>query len=104
MKKKYTRPKCEHNRQRSICKECGGVGICECNRVRSKCRECGGGSICEHNRYRYDCPDCDGKKICKSRYEPYNTGCRTFGKRNLKGFCSHCFVLISGGPQGFNSS
>ena len=49
---------CEHNRQRSRCKECGGSQICEHNRRRSQCKECGGGSICEHNRVRSKCKDC----------------------------------------------
>ena len=34
---------CEHGRQHSVCKECGGNGICEHGRVRSACKECGGG-------------------------------------------------------------
>ena len=41
---------CEHGRQRSHCKECGGASICEHGRRRSKCKECGGGAICEHGR------------------------------------------------------
>ena len=103
---------CEHNRIRSICKECrggcvcarnkirynckdcGGSNICEHGISRYQCKECGGSSICEHNKFRNCCPDCDGNAICKSRYEPYNTGCRTRGNRNLKGFCSHCFVNL----------
>ena len=35
---------CEHGRQRSVCKECGGNGICEHGRRSSQCKECGGGS------------------------------------------------------------
>ena len=38
--------KCEHNRQRNQCKECGGASICQHNRRRSRCKECGGSSIC----------------------------------------------------------
>ena len=34
---------CEHGRQHSVCKECGGNGICEHGQVRSACKECGGG-------------------------------------------------------------
>ena len=40
--------KCEHGRQRSRSKECGGSSICEHGRRRSACKECGGASICEH--------------------------------------------------------
>jgi hypothetical protein len=32
--RKYAR--CEHGRQRSRCRECGGGGICEHDRVRSQ--------------------------------------------------------------------
>jgi len=46
------RRKCEHNRQRNKCKDCGGASICEHNRIRSRCKDCGGASICEHNRIR----------------------------------------------------
>ena len=47
--------KCEHNRQKSVCKDCKGSGICEHNKVRSRCKECNGGSICEHNKRRSIC-------------------------------------------------
>ncbi len=43
------RLKCEHNRKRNTCKECGGASICEHDRIRSQCKECGGASICEHD-------------------------------------------------------
>ena len=33
---------CEHGRQRSQCKECGGASICEHGRRRSNCKECRG--------------------------------------------------------------
>ena len=32
------RKKCQHNRQRSACKDCGGASICEHNRERSACK------------------------------------------------------------------
>ena len=57
--------KCEHGRQRSRCKDCGGSGICEHGRVRSKCKDCGGSSICEHGRQRSTCKDCGGSGICE---------------------------------------
>lgn len=31
---------CEHNKQRSRCKECGGGSICEHGKRRSQCKEC----------------------------------------------------------------
>jgi hypothetical protein len=57
---------CEHNRERSKCKECGcGGSMCEHNRERSKCKECEGGSICEHNKRRSQCKECKGGSMCE---------------------------------------
>lgn len=52
------RNKCEHDRRRSKCKECGGASICEHNRQRSQCKNCGGGGICDHGRVRSHCKEC----------------------------------------------
>jgi hypothetical protein len=85
---------CQHNKKRSLCNDCGGGSICEHNKIRSVCKDCGGGSICEHNKRRSRCGICGGSQICKSRQEPYNTGCQTYGNRKLRGFCCHCFANI----------
>ena len=70
--KKYGRVKwmgttfsCEHGRQRSQCKECGGSKICEHGRRRSQCKECGGSQVCEHGRVRSQCKECGGSQICE---------------------------------------
>ena len=93
-------PKCPHNRQKSKCKDCGGIGIChhlrvrtkckECgyipklcphNRKKAECKECGGSSICSHNRRKSQCKECKGSSICshnriKSQcYECGGSGC-----------------------------
>jgi hypothetical protein len=57
--------KCEHNRIKSTCKDCGGASICEHNRIKSQCKDCGGASICEHNRIKSKCKECGGVSICK---------------------------------------
>ena len=41
---------CPHQRERSLCKECGGASICPHQRQRSRCKECGGAGICPHQR------------------------------------------------------
>jgi hypothetical protein len=46
------RAKCQHGRERSRCKECGGASICQHGRHRSGCKECGGAGICQHGRRR----------------------------------------------------
>ena len=56
--------KCEHNRYKSVCKDCGGNFICEHGRQKSSCKECGGASICEHNRRKSICKECKGSQIC----------------------------------------
>ena len=55
---------CEHDRQKSKCKECGGSSICPHGREKSICVECGGSSICPHARIRNICKDCKGSRIC----------------------------------------
>ena len=32
--------RCEHGREPSRCKDCGGSGLCEHGRVRSRCKDC----------------------------------------------------------------
>jgi len=54
----------EHQRQRSMCKECGGS--CRqssiCVHQRSLCKECGGSSICVHQRQRSRYKECKAGK------------------------------------------
>jgi hypothetical protein len=75
---------CKHNRVRSVCKDCGGGTICEHNRARSKCKECGGGSICEHNKERSVCKDCGGSQICK--HSKIRSRCKECGGSQI---CEH---------------
>ena len=57
---------CEHNRQRSRCRECGGGSICQHNRQKHRwCRDCGGEGICQHNRRKSECKECGGRSICQ---------------------------------------
>eukprot|EP00961_Rhodomonas_salina_P248996 3365241-Rhodomonas_salina.1 len=93
---------CLHSRQRSVCKDCGGVGICkhgsrhshckdcggsqvcEHKRLRSACKECKGGLICEHNRVRSKCKDCGGRSVCK--HNRLRSACKDCGGRSI---CEH---------------
>ena len=76
--------KCQHNRKRNICKECGGIGICEHNRQRSNCKDCGGSQICEHNRRRSKCKECGGSQICEHNRQRSN--CKDCGGGSI---CQH---------------
>jgi hypothetical protein len=63
---KVGRNVCQHGRQRSRCKECGGGAICQHGRVKSVCKECGGSSICQHGRVKSVCKECGGGgSICQ---------------------------------------
>ena len=70
---------CEHGRQRSTCKECGG-SICEHGRLCKErwvwnlraCKECGGSQICEHGRQRSRCKECGGSQICEHGRQRYS--------------------------------
>ena len=64
-KKLKQQTKCEHNNQRSHCKDCGGSEVCEHNRRRSMCKDCGGSQICVHNKRRSRCKDCGEGRICE---------------------------------------
>jgi len=79
---------CEHGRQKSTCKECGGASICEHGRIKSKCKECGGSQICEHNRAKSTCKECGGASLCKSSW------CHTRGISKYNGYCLTCCINI----------
>jgi len=63
--KQREKQKCEHGRNKSTCKECGGGSICEHGKLKHRCVECGGGSICEHGRRKDHCVECGGASICE---------------------------------------
>jgi len=84
VKKSQDKTKCEHNRQKSHCKECGGVSICIHNRLKSHCKECGGVGICIHNRRKDICKDCGGVGICIHNRE--KSHCKECGGSSI---CEH---------------
>ena len=49
---------CIHNKQRSVCIECGGSQVCEHNKPWSRCVPCGGSAMCSHNKRRTSCAEC----------------------------------------------
>jgi hypothetical protein len=55
---------CIHGKFKSQCKECGGSAICSHGRQKSQCKECGGGSICIHGKFKSQCKECGGGSIC----------------------------------------
>jgi len=75
---------CEHKKQTSQCKDCGGASICEHNKIKSTCKDCGGGSICMHNIRKTRCKDCGGGSICEHKRE--KTRCKDCGGGSI---CIH---------------
>ena len=61
---------------------------CEHNRRKSQCKECGGGSICEHNRQKSQCKKCGGSSLCKSIF------CETTGIKKYNGYCLPCCIQV----------
>ena len=57
--------KCEHRRQRSYCRFCGGSQICELNKIKSRCLFCCGSQICEYNKIKSYCLFCGRSQICE---------------------------------------
>jgi hypothetical protein len=82
------RKKCEHGKQKSRCKECGGSQICEHGKQKSSCKECGGSQICEHGKHKSSCKECGGSALCKSSH------CDTYGNPKYLGYCMYCFIHI----------
>jgi hypothetical protein len=64
VKRVQKRAKCDHGRDKRICRECGGSGICPHGRIKRQCRECGGSGICVHGRQKQQCRECGGSAIC----------------------------------------
>jgi hypothetical protein len=57
--------KCEHNKRKSRCIECGGSELCVHNKRKSRCIECGGSELCVHNKRKSICIECEGTEICE---------------------------------------
>ena len=84
VKKKRGRRNCPHNRQRYLCKDCGGGGICKHKLQRYGCKECGGSSICVHKRVKSQCKPCGGSGICG--HNKRRSICKEFGGGSI---CQH---------------
>ena len=76
--------KCEHGKQKSQCKECGGSNICEHGKQKSQCKECGGSSICEHGKHKSHCKECGGSSICE--HGKQKSQCKECGGASI---CEH---------------
>ena len=75
---------CEHGKRKSICKDCGGSQICEHGKRKSQCKDCGGSGICEHGKNKSRCIDCGGSGICE--HGKQKSQCKDCGG---SGICEH---------------
>jgi len=75
---------CEHSKQKSKCKECGGAEICKHDKRKSQCKECGGSQICKHDKQKSQCKECGGSQICK--HDKQKSKCKECGGSD---FCKH---------------
>ena len=93
-KKKYIKKKCEHGKQKSQCRDCGGSQICEHGRQKSICRDCGGSQICEHEKRKSRCKDCGGSDFCE--HDKKKSRCKDCGGSEIcehgkrKSGCKYC--------------
>ena len=58
--------KCEHNKRKNECYECGGKSMCEHQRRKRECSQCNGKSICEHKQIKSICKICNSEKYLKN--------------------------------------
>ena len=79
---------CIHNRQKSICKDCGGSQICIHNRRKNRCKDCGGNDICIHNKLKNRCKDCGGNDICPVKY------CDKRKNKKYNNYCMRCCIHL----------
>jgi len=64
--------KCQHNKDKYYCKECGGKGICQHGKYKHNCIECGGSGICTHGKRKSRCLECNGTELCEHNISKYN--------------------------------
>jgi hypothetical protein len=89
------RYKCEHNKMKSRCLDCGGKPHnkkCEHNKRKSLCLDCGGSGICEHNKRKSRCLDCRGtpEKQKKCEHKKQKSRCLDCGGNPQKRYrCEH---------------
>ncbi len=58
-------PKCVHEKQDALCRECGGKSLCKEHSIqKNQCKKCGGKGICDHGRIRWQCAECGGASMC----------------------------------------
>jgi hypothetical protein len=76
--------KCEHNKQKTKCKECTPTAYCSHGKLKERCKLCGGSAFCEHGKRKDNCIECDGNSICEHKKQKRN--CKDCGGSAI---CEH---------------
>ena len=63
--------KCEHNKRKDRCIDCGGKQICEHGKRKSYCVLCDGSELCIHKKRKSRCKDCKGSEYCSHEKNKY---------------------------------
>ena len=85
---------CEHDKLKRYCKECDGSAFCEHNKLKSRCKECGGSAFCEHDKRKSRCKECGGSEYCE--HDKRKSRCKECGGSEycqhdkIKRFCKEC--------------
>ena len=91
---KMCKYKCEHNKEKSRCRDCGGSAFCEHGKFKQQCRDCGGSRFCIHNKRKSRCRDCGGNEFCihnKLKQQCRDCGGNAYCIHNkIKSYCRDC--------------
>lgn len=62
--------RCEHDKIKQYCEDCGGVSLCSHGKQKRKCIECGElKHLCEHKKVKHLCSKCEGTGLCEHKKE-----------------------------------
>lgn len=86
--------KCEHNKRKDRCHDCGGKQICDHGKRKSYCVLCDGSELCIHKKRKTRCKECDGSEYCshgKCKYICIDChGTRLCEHNKIKSICRDC--------------
>jgi len=86
--------KCPHDRKKTRCRDCGGIGICKHNRQKYQCIECDGSDVCNHKLIRQYCKICtDPVKVCIRHWIKGSKGSdKKYNRFDADRFIDKCFL------------
>ena len=61
------RQKCEHDKRKVRCRDCGGSDFCKHDKRKDRCIECGGSDFCKHEKRKETCLLCGGSSTIKTK-------------------------------------